>query len=134
MSSSDPIGLKYQMHEVFRRMEEEVFRLNSSKGWFDEERTVGDMVALLHAEVSEILEAYRDYGMKDGTKPPYRAGMDPNTERPAKPEGVAVEMADVLIRLLDMAKRWDIDIVSAFDEKMKYNWTRPYRHGRNVKY
>lgn len=125
VSSSDPIGLKYQMHEVFRRMEEEVFRLNSSKGWFDEERTVGDMVALLHAEVSEILEAYRDYGMAD---------KDRDAVQEPKPEGVAIEMADVLIRLLDMAKRWDINIVSAFDEKMKYNWTRPYRHGRNVKY
>jgi NTP pyrophosphatase (non-canonical NTP hydrolase) len=126
MSSMEPMGLKHEAETVFRRMQEEVYRLNSSKGWFDDDRTVGDMVALLHAEVSEILEAYRHWELKDATKanPP---GFESGTP---KPEGVGSEMADCLIRLLDMAKRWDVDLIAEYDRKMKFNWTRPYRHGR----
>lgn len=134
MSDMEPMGLRHEAETVFRRMEEEVYRLNNSKGWFEDDRTVGDMVALLHAEVSEILEAYRHWELKDATLPDARAkaaelrgafaGVLP------KPEGVGSEMADCLIRLLDMAKRWDIDLVAEYDRKMRFNWTRPYRHGR----
>lgn len=115
-----PYGLREQAHTVFERMQEEVFRLNRSKGWFDEDRSVGDMVALLHSEVSEVLEAYRAFNFQDATN---ISGLG------NKPEGVGAEMADCLIRLLDMAKRWDIDLPSEFTRKMAYNWTREYRHG-----
>lgn len=122
----EPMGLDRMAHDVFRRLEEEVYRLNRSKGWFEEDRTVGDMVALLHAEVSEVLEAYREWGREDAT----RKGIYAGTEEIVKPEGVGSELADCLIRLLDMAKRWDIDLIAEYDRKMKFNWTRPYRHGR----
>jgi NTP pyrophosphatase (non-canonical NTP hydrolase) len=117
-----PYGLREQAHTVFERMQEEVFRLNNSKGWFDEDRSVGDMVALLHSEVSEILEAYRSWKFQDATERIPNGHLD-------KPEGVGAEMADCLIRLLDMAKRWDIDLSAEFTRKMAYNWTREYRHG-----
>lgn len=119
-----PYGLREQAHTVFERMQEEVFRLNNSKGWFDEDRSVGDMVALLHSEVSEILEAYRTSKFEDATEHPViDMGVLP------KPEGVGSEMADCLIRLLDMAKRWDVDLAAEFTRKMAFNWTRQYRHG-----
>lgn len=122
----EPMGLEHEARHVFDRMIEEVYRLNVSKGWFEQERTVGDMVALAHAEISEVLEAYRDHEFADATK-----GNPPGFEAATpKPEGVGAEMADVLIRLLDMAKRWDIDLIAEYDRKMKFNWTRPYRHGR----
>lgn len=117
-----PYGLREQAHTVFERMQEEVFRLNTSKGWFDEDRSVGDMVALLHSEVSEVLEAYRTFKFQDATERIPNADLD-------KPEGVGAEMADCLIRLLDMAKRWDVDLAAEFTRKMAYNWTREYRHG-----
>lgn len=117
-----PYGLREQAHTVFERMQEEVFRLNSSKGWYDEDRSVGDMVALLHSEVSEVLEAYRTFKFQDATERIPNADLD-------KPEGVGAEMADCLIRLLDMAKRWDVDLAAEFTRKMAYNWTREYRHG-----
>lgn len=119
-----PYGLREQAHTVFERMQDEVFRLNSSKGWYDEDRSVGDMVALLHSEVSEVLEAYRTWKFQDGTKL-----VSDNAESVRKPEGVGSEMADCLIRLLDMAKRWNVDLPAEFTRKMAYNWTRPYRHG-----
>jgi NTP pyrophosphatase (non-canonical NTP hydrolase) len=126
-----PYGLQEQAHTVFARMQEEVFRLNNSKGWFDEDRSVGDMVALLHSEVSEILEAYRSWKFQDSTTGQVRFEGDGSMTAATgpKPEGVGAEMADCLIRLLDMAKRWDVDLTAEFMRKMRYNWTRPYRHG-----
>jgi NTP pyrophosphatase (non-canonical NTP hydrolase) len=126
-----PNGQKERAREIFQRMEDEVFRLNNSKGWFDEDRSVGDMVALLHSEVSEILEAYRSWKFQDATTGQVRLAGDGSMTAVTgpKPEGVGAEMADCLIRLLDMAKRWEIDLVAEYYRKMNYNWTRPYRHG-----
>lgn len=126
--------IRQDAFNVFGMMAQEVEMLNRSKGWYDEERSVGDMIALLHSEVSEILDAYRQWKFADPTptwtnSPEINKKLDEKGHKPAKPEGVAAEMADTLIRLLDMAKRWDIDLVAEYERKMKYNWTRPYRHG-----
>ena len=46
-----------------------------------------------------------------------------------KPEGVAVELADCMIRILDYCGHAGIDIEEAIRIKHEYNKTRPYRHG-----
>ena len=46
-----------------------------------------------------------------------------------KPEGFPIELADILIRVFDLAEAWDIDLEAALQEKMAYNETRAYRHG-----
>jgi NTP pyrophosphatase (non-canonical NTP hydrolase) len=42
---------------------------------------------------------------------------------------VPVELADCLIRILDICAAYDIDIESVISVKMKYNAMREYRHG-----
>lgn len=112
--------------QMLDSMVREVRELNRDKGWYEEDRSVGDMVALLHAEVSEMLEAYREGKFADQT-----VLTQKNDGKPAvlKPEGFKVEAADVFIRLLDMCARYDIDLWAEFRKKMEYNWTRPYKHG-----
>jgi NTP pyrophosphatase (non-canonical NTP hydrolase) len=51
------------------------------------------------------------------------------TEVDGKPEGVAAELADVVIRCLDYAAIYDIDLGFVMQQKLMYNTTRPFRHG-----
>lgn len=88
-------------------------------GWHEEERTVGDFIALMHSELSEALEAFRD------GKNPKEIWWNGN----GKPEGVPVELADCVIRILDFCGHHGIDLEQAIELKMKFNATRPHRHG-----
>lgn len=107
-----------------RRMTEEVVEVNKEKGWYEDDRTFGEEIALLHTEVSEAYEAWRDYGFESVT---LESHNDPY--EPEKPVDVASELADILIRLLDTCARHDIDLAVEYERKMRYNRARPYRHG-----
>lgn len=124
-----------------QEMQDAVHEWTKRKGWRGDgapSRTFGEDIALLRSEVSEALEAYRDFGMGDV----YRQAdgqfvEDFITPLPGKdngylvnkPEGVGSELADVLIRLLDCCAEYGIDLEEKFLEKMDYNETRKHRHG-----
>lgn len=50
--------------------------------------------------------------------------------RSKKPEGVAVELADAVIRIADLCGHLGIDLDAVIAEKMAYNAGRPYKHGK----
>jgi len=89
-----------------------------TKGWYDGERNIPELLALIHSEISEALEEYRRGDMATY----YREGN-------AKPEGFAIEIADAVIRIADLCGYIKIDLESAIETKMAYNRTRPHRHG-----
>lgn len=93
-----------------------------SKGWWDDpDRNVPELLALVHSEISEALEVYRNKG-KNGLNETW----DSET---GKPEGFTIELADVLIRIADMCGELNLDLNDAIIRKMEYNGKRPYRHG-----
>lgn len=121
-----------------------------SKGWWDEERSFGEIIALFHSEASEALEDFRNgknlnevwYEHKnwDGRILKselaqvviYNPHTDESYESLGKPCGIPSELADIVIRVFDACGRYGIDLEQAIIEKMAYNATRPTRHGGKV--
>ena len=100
-------------------------RTARDKGWWDEERSFGDCCALIHSEVSEALEAFRELEDVDKIR---EMQYEPSPIGP-KPVGVASELADVLIRVFDACEHFGIPLDDAVLEKLSYNRSRPWRHG-----
>jgi len=88
--------------------QKETHKCAVSKGWYDEDREVPELLCLLHSEISEALEAYRN-----------NLGHAEFGE----------ELADLAIRLLDCCEYWGIDLEAEIAKKHHYNLNRPYRHG-----
>jgi NTP pyrophosphatase (non-canonical NTP hydrolase) len=87
--------------------------------WPDDksERNVGEMIALVHSELSELLEAVRDGGEAPSEK------LDGFTQ-------CEEEVADVLIRLLDLCTGKGWRLAEAVLAKHAHNIGRPHKHGR----
>lgn len=129
---------------------DEIHALAKEKGWWEGERTFGEIIALCHSELSKALEEYRagNYSIY------YSCTENPAIIKPciyedgnqcklafmyygecnyknSKPEGMPAKLADCIIRILDYCGKEGIDIEEAVKIKHQYNKT-PCRVGDTV--
>ena len=99
----------------------EINKTAKEKGFYDTEETheayMNRACANLHDEVSELHEAFRN-GL-----------LFSNTDKNVRMTYAEEELADIIIRALDTACQLGVDMDNAVSNKMKYNLSRPYRHG-----
>ena len=114
----------------------EAHQIAVEHGWWEKEPSFGDLVDLMHSELSEALEEYRAgrdmvwYACTEGTpehpcdpKDIYDCEMSGQEAscayRSEKPEGIAVELADCIIRILDWMGKEQMDA-----DKLMYESTQ----------
>lgn len=98
------------------------------KGWWEnDDRSFMECLMLVVSEIAEAGEEYRKFG----THPHKMIYYEQLDERivSGKPEGIAVELADALIRIADLCGKHNIPLKEALRTKLAYNKTRPHRHG-----
>lgn len=105
------------------QMQREIGDWGRRKGWVFDLRDTPEKFCLMHSEISEALEEYRNgRGIKEIYFTQDRQGND-------KPEGIGIELADAVIRILHYCDNFNIPLHALIEMKMAYNERRPYKHG-----
>ena len=114
---------------ILNDLSEECYRISKDHGFHDPPKSVAEDIALMHSELSEALEDHRS-----GYKPDFMwyetKSSSNDAEGPLKPCGIPSEIADLIIRALDFCGAHNINIDKAVSEKMAFNRSRPYKHGK----
>lgn len=111
---------------MLNELAQEIYHNNKEKGFWDNERNVGEMLMLVTSELGEAMEAHRkgkfanmeDYEIFTGD---FECSIKDSFED---------EIADSIIRLLDMSAGLGIDIDTHVRLKLEYNKTRERLHGK----
>jgi len=102
--------------EAINQLSEEIHQGNIVAGWWKQdedgntiERNPGELLCLIHSEISEAMEGFRKDQMDDHL--PHRKMAE-------------VELADAMIRIFDLAGFYKYDLGKAIEEKRSYNKNR----------
>lgn len=135
---------------------QESAEIAKSKGFSGQ--TVPEFIALVHSELSEMLEDHRAGRAPDevyytvgsaALEVAAREALGLPEDKPlpkcvatrlpceagtpgAKPEGMPSELADIVIRVCHFCGERGIDLAEHIREKAAYNRTRAFKHGNKV--
>jgi len=90
-------------------LRDKVYNQNLEAGWHSKPREIGTCLMLIVSEIAEAMEGDRKSLMDDHL--PNRSMLE-------------VELADAVIRIMDLSGREGLDLGGAIVEKLEYNRTR----------
>ncbi len=120
---------------MINKLSKEIHENAKSKGFYEGEKNTAELLCLIHSEVSEALEADRiDKYVKKGdvasilnerSKSLFKAVFRQNFK-----DTFEDELADVVIRVMDLCAYKGIDLESHIKAKMRFNSERGFKHGK----
>jgi NTP pyrophosphatase (non-canonical NTP hydrolase) len=106
---------KAKFQQFFSIIQYYCYGMSRDKGFWESDNP-GEKIALMHSELSEALEAIRK-GNPESKKIP---GFTHSEE----------ELADCVIRIMDFAGYFGLDLAEAIIAKIEHNASRPHKHGK----
>jgi NTP pyrophosphatase (non-canonical NTP hydrolase) len=105
---------------LFRILQREIQANSAEHGFWEggQKRNKAEMLALMHSELSEALEAIRHGNPEDK----HCSGFG----------NLEIELADTVIRIMDFAEGFGLPVAEAILAKMAFNATRPHKHGNKA--
>ncbi len=102
-------------HKVIECLIAQIHECAVSHGFWPDgvDRNVGELVALIHSEASELLESVRKPGTSEHI-PPFT--------------GEEEECADIVIRIFDYAGGRELNLAGAMEAKIAFNLSRKHKH------
>jgi NTP pyrophosphatase (non-canonical NTP hydrolase) len=125
-TTSSQHDAKLLLCEGLNKSAQIIFQNNKAKGFWDNERNVGELLMLVTSELGEAMEAHRkgkfaNWNIVDQNNYGFASGVKDTFED---------EIADAVIRLLDLSAGLGIDLEKHINAKVRYNETRPKLHGK----
>ena len=133
---------------MLNELAQQIHEAAEEKGFWDKERNTGELLMLIVSELSEALEADRkgrrgqlnnfirdleyaqftidDFNLDDRDNYRWIANRFETTIKDTFED----EIADALIRILDLCAAMGIDIDLHIKAKLRYNLGRPKKHGK----
>jgi NTP pyrophosphatase (non-canonical NTP hydrolase) len=113
-------------------MQKKISVWSKDNGWWDDlpsegpelDYYINSKLMMIVTEIAEATEELRHFGGKN-----LETYFEEKAEGRSKPCGFGVELADAVIRILDLAGMVGINLETLIVMKQKYNDQRPYRHG-----
>ena len=126
--------------ENLTEFSKDIHQGNVKRGFYDDPKEIGTVLMLIVTELAEAMESYRSgnrLGSEKLAAMEWDSALDEDFSREDINQFKAVvkdtfedEIADTIIRLFDLCGWMNIDIHKHIILKLKYNSTRPYKHGK----
>jgi len=128
---------------MINKLAKEIHANNREKGFYENKKNTGEMLCLIHSEVSEALEADRNE-LYCNIHEPYDTSGNTTYQDIQHEDWVQFkwffetdikntfedELADIMIRVMDLSEHKGIDLEAHIKAKMRYNSLREYKHGK----
>lgn len=125
---------------TIKKLQDKAFSNALKHGFHHKDQNIAELLMLIVSELSEALEADRNGKWFDGDKEWLKLYTNRKTEDDADTFDMIFmetvkntfedELADAIIRILDLAGYLNIDLESHVLAKMRYNESRPFKHGK----